>query len=344
MAHINKLLVIRNDKLGDFMLSLPTFALLKTAMPATKIHALLPDYTRDIALASGWIDEVIRDPGLHANRHAQQQLQTTLHSQGYDAALTLYSTTRIGWQLWRAKIPYRLAPATKIAQFLYNHRLVQRRSQSSKPEYAYNLDLGQQLLTDFGVPPVAVPASPYLSFANKEISSLRSEFIARHSLDPTRPLVFIHPGSGGSAVNLSLSQYARLAHALYQLQPLTIVLSAGPTEDDKVRALAAMIKIIHPVIYTSTQGLVAFAKHIAFADLFISGSTGPLHIAGALDRPTVGFYPRRRSATALRWQTLNQASNRLAFSPPENRQSEEMAGIDVEFCANEIMRSYFSER
>ena len=41
---------------------------------------------------------------------------------------------------WKAHIPHRLAPATKLAQVLYNHRLVQRRSRSQKPEYEYNLD------------------------------------------------------------------------------------------------------------------------------------------------------------------------------------------------------------
>lgn len=48
--------------------------------------------------------------------------------------------------------------------------------------------------------------------------------------------------------------------------------------------------------------------------MLIAGSTGPLHIAGCLDIATAGFYPAKRSATPLRWQTCNRAEKRLAFS------------------------------
>ena len=44
-----------------------------------------------------------------------------------DAAITLFSTTRVAAALWRARVPYRLAPATKFAQLLYTDRQRQRR-------------------------------------------------------------------------------------------------------------------------------------------------------------------------------------------------------------------------
>ena len=54
-------------------------------------------------------------------------------------------------------------------------------------------------------------------------------------------------------------------------------------------------------------------KNISVCDVFISGSTGPLHIAGALNKKTVGFYPSKISSTSLRWQTINDFSRRLDF-------------------------------
>ena len=94
-------------------------------------------------------------------------------------------------------------------------------------------------------------------------------------------------------------------------------------------------EIAHAV-YQSTEGLKRFAQHIQFADVFISGSTGPLHIAGALNTATAAFYPRRRSATSLRWQTLNSEDKRLAFSPPETADEHDMGAIDIEHATGEI--------
>ncbi|MEE8265943.1 MAG: hypothetical protein V3R62_06310, partial [Acidiferrobacterales bacterium] len=153
---LERILVIRNDRLGDFMLTFPTLILLKKALLTTELHVLVPSYTAEMASACDAVDEVVIDPGPDAGFSKQLELVRQLRKNRYDASITLFSTARIGWCLRFAAIPYRLAPATKVAQVLYNHRLVQRRSRSAKPEFEYNLDLGLQLLEDFGVsrPPI----------------------------------------------------------------------------------------------------------------------------------------------------------------------------------------------
>jgi ADP-heptose:LPS heptosyltransferase len=90
-------------------------------------------------------------------------------------------------------------------------------------------------------------------------------------------------------------------------------------------------------VYVSRDGLVRFAQVLANAELFIAGSTGPLHMASALDVPTVGFFPQRRSATPLRWRPLNSEGRHLAFSPPEGEFSEQNMGLlNMSQCAEAI--------
>jgi len=339
-----KILIIRNDKLGDFCLSLPTFALLKHCLPSVELHALVPGYTQPIAEACPHIDKVIIDPGSQADKHAMSELKSTLQAENYPVALTLFSTTRIGLLLSRAKIPTRIAPATKIAQIFYNHRIRQRRSQSLKPEYEYNLDLAKALLRLVQINCDFSPLSPYLIYPELEIAQLRDAFVEQYNITDKR-LIFIHPGSGGSANNLDLNQFSDLALALSNNDQYYIVISAGPGEYDIAHEVAAKLNRaklnqaqVQHCVYESRDGLTQFAKHIAFADLFVSGSTGPLHIAGALNRPTVGFYPNRQSATPLRWQTLSQDDHRLAFSPPGNANKEDMSSVNLENAITEIKK------
>lgn len=333
---LTKILIIRNDKLGDFTLSLPCFALLKQCLPSVELHALVPDYTRPVAEACPYIDHIITDPGNAAPKHESKTLRETIRQQQYSAALTLYSTTRVGFLLARSHIPIRIAPATKLAQIFYNHRIRQRRSQSRKPEYEYNLDLARALLTLAGTSCDAEPAPPYLHFKPGEGERLRQRFCQAHHIGHDMRLVFVHPGSGGSANNLKPGQYAQLARGLARDKNNFIVLSAGPGEYAMARALSTELSGIGHCVYESREGLAQFAQHIHFADVFISGSTGPLHIAGALDRPTVGFYTNRQSATSLRWQTLSRADRRLAFSPPAAAQPEDMSTVDINSAIAEI--------
>ena len=54
-------------------------------------------------------------------------------------------------------------------------------------------------------------------------------------------------------------------------------------------------------------------SNINQCDIFIAGSTGPLHVAGALNKKTVGLYPSKISSTSLRWKTINNDDKSLSF-------------------------------
>lgn len=58
---MEKILVIRNDKLGDFMQAWPAFAMLKASNPELKLTALVPSYTAPLAEICPFIDDVIID-------------------------------------------------------------------------------------------------------------------------------------------------------------------------------------------------------------------------------------------------------------------------------------------
>jgi len=341
---MQKILVVRNDKLGDFMLAYPSFAQLKTNLPNAHIAALVPRYTREMAECCPWIDEVLVDPISNNPKGGVMALTDLLERERFDAVVALFSTTRVGLAAWLAGIPYRVAPATKIAQVLFNHCLKQHRSESTKPEYQYNCDLVDHFLAQSTNPISPYTQRPFLAFEAAAVQQAHRDFCAYHQLLIDNPLVFIHAGSGGSARNLSLAQYAELARNLRPSQACTLVLSAGPSEMIGANELAQRLKggPHRVVVYPSQQGLRAFARHIQFASVFIGGSTGPLHIAGALDVPTAGFYPRSRVNSALRWQTLNSPERRLNFAPPENAEEDDMSAVDLDRAAEAISREFLS--
>lgn len=332
-----KLLVVRNDKLGDFVLSFPALRLLKRALPNLELHVLVPAYTQPIAEMNPDIDKVILDPGAAQGWRGLWQLRRRFRQERYTAVITLFSTTRIGFICWLSRIPIRIAPATKLAQIFYNHRIRQRRSRSEKPEHAYNSDLARYYLRQQDLADEITTQAPYLQIPESGQHDLYQTFITRHRIPAGNKLIFMHPGSGGSAVNLSITQYAQLANAMTCPVPYTLVISCAPAEERQARELAKLLSVAH-VVYVSDAGLQRFVQHLNLATLFISGSTGPLHIAGALNRPTAGFYPNRRSATPLRWQTLSTDERRLAFSPPVEAEAEDMSSVDIPAAAAAISR------
>jgi ADP-heptose:LPS heptosyltransferase len=333
-----KILLIRNDKLGDFMLAWPAFALLKANLPKAHLTALVPAYTEPLAKACPYIDEIVVDPKLKGDWKSGQALAKLLGPKKFDAVITLFSRFDTGYAVWSAGIPERYAPATKLAQLFYNQRIAQRRSRSEKPEYEYNMDLVRAFLAKEGVKKVKGVEPPYLSFKPADTKKTKAKFLKKHKIVASKQLVFVHAGHGGSASNLSVLQYAELIKFLGASKKLHFVLTAGPGEEGPTHRLSRMLGKIPHAVHESDAGLLDFAKHMQFASVFISGSTGPLHLAAALDVPTAGFYPRRRSSTALRWQTVNPEKERLSFSPPEAAAEGDMSRIDIKAAATAIAK------
>ena len=329
-------LVIRNDKLGDFMLAWPAFAMLKASDPSLKLTALVPPYTAELARACPYLDDVIIDAPKN-DKMAFQRVVSEIKARQFDAMISFFSNTHNAKLAWKCRIPYRLAPATKWVQFFYNHRLTQRRSQSAKPEFEYNLDLARAFLRDHKIP-VVEPRTPYLSFEQSAVEIQRKFLCDQLQIDTSKKWIFLHSGSGGSANNLSLTQYAQLIQGVLHHFDVYVILTAGPTESEKARELAELVQDSRVVIYDKNKGLVDFAHSLACADLFIAGSTGPLHLSGALNVPTIGFYPSRRSATPLRWQPINDAHKHLAFCPPSDKVSQtDLTQIKIEEKLEEII-------
>lgn len=315
---MNKLLLIRNDKLGDFILAIPAFALLKQSAPHLHLTALVPEYTADIARICPYLDDIIIDAGKHGQSAERHTTLKAIRNGKFDGVISFFSNTYNGLLVWKSNIPYRMAPATKIAQLCYNHRIRQRRSYSKKPEFEYNLDLARTFLQQHNITPQE-PQPPYLYFDPQIISEHRNKLTQQLGFPTNVPLIFIHSGSGGSANNLSLSQYAALIDAIVSDTDAYIVLTAGPNETPQATELYHLShSSSRTAIYESKHGLADFALSTATANVFIAGSTGTLHLAAALNRPTIGFFPSRLGASPLRWQPINDTDKHLAFTPPND--------------------------
>ena len=136
---------------------------------------------------------------------------------------------------------------------------------------------------------------------------------------------------GGSAPCWPAEHYQALAWMLWQAFPdIVVIFTTTPAQYDVVKSVQSTLnqQQCPAYLYCSTQGLDFFVKVLSCAQMLIAGSTGPLHIAGAMNIPTVGFYPRHRSGNALRWRTLNTQERRLNFMPPHDAHELDLKSID----------------
>lgn len=296
------ILVVRNDKLGDFITALPTLYVLKHHNPSNRIIVLVAPLNRKLAQSCDFIDEVIVDGGEDILVLARKLSHAKI-----DASITLFSNTRVALAQWLARIPVRIAPATKIAQIFYNRRITQRRSEVKMAEFEYNLELTKALFSDINLD---FP-KPLLNFDNAIFKAFCEEYTI------TKPVVAFHPGFGGSSdANWTLREYIELVWIAQEVETIDVVMTFGPDEEKLYEEAKELLGESKVVLYRSRGSVVDFAALLSGFKLFVSTSTGTYHLASASGCETFTFFGDSRFASALRWKSIGEEKKQHHFMIP----------------------------
>jgi ADP-heptose:LPS heptosyltransferase len=286
------ILLTRHDKIGDFITALPMGKVLKEQTDA-KIVFLVSKVNVELAQSMDFVDDVIE------YSDDSFTLLSRINKHKPDVSISGYIDNHLGLCLFLAKIPTRIGPATKIAQIFFNRKVKQRRSKVEKTEWAYNLDLlhkyDESLKLDF--------TRPLLDFGLG-----REEF------------VIFHVGFGGSSDgNLSLDDYLNLARVASK--KTKVVFSFGPDDGESKKYIESNLDF-EATIRDDFKSLLDFTKFISTSKLFVSTSTGPMHLAGLSNTPTLSFFGNNLFASSKRWATISETKYQNNYEVPDNYDRE----------------------
>lgn len=288
------ILISRHDKIGDFITTLPLFYVVKKAYPEAKIYALVSKVNVELAQQFDFIDMVI----LYDKSNFWHTL-TQIRQAKINISISAFIDNKLGWLLFLSQIKNRIAPATKLAQIFFNNTLKQRRSKVEKTEVLYNLDLAKKLNKHIDLN----YKKPLLKLNNN------ANFRKKHQLKDKKIIIF-HPGFGGSSDgNLPLADYIKLAEIANKEKGVQVVFTFGP---DDVQTQKIMPLLDNIIIY-QPPNLLDFCHLIADSELLISTSTGPMHLAGALNVKTISIFGKTLFASPKRWATVSEKQNQHNF-------------------------------
>lgn len=282
------ILITRHDKIGDFMTMLPVCKVLKE-QTNHKIVMLVSKVNVAIAQKLDFIDDVIE--------YSEDTfiLLKKLAPYKFDVSISGYIDVNLGFSLLMARIPIRIGPATKIAQIFFNKKIKQRRSKVEKTEWAYNLDLLKQFDNNLDM----TFSTPLVTFDVK-----REDFI------------IFHAGFGGSSDgNLKLDEYLSLANKASEFTK--IVFCFGPDDMDTKEYIVSNLDF-EANIRDDFTSLWDYTTFIAKSKLFVSTSTGPMHLAGLSNTPTLSFFGNNLFSSSKRWATISDKSCQHNYEVPTN--------------------------
>lgn len=309
MNQPENILIVRTDRIGDVILTLPMAAVLKKHFPGCRVTFLLREYTKELAMNNPYIDETLVLNEKEGKPAFFKNLKM-IRAKNFDTVITVFPRFRIALFLFYAGISSRIGSGYRWYSFLFNKKVYEHRKYGEKHELTHNINL----LKALGVDETVAEKECIYGFCSSEENKIKIENYAKENgIDLSKPVVVFHPGSGGSAVDLPMEKMKELVNRTADKLDATVLITGDIKETEICGSFPKGERIFNLCGKFNLGGLIAL---IDFSSLLVANSTGPLHIAAALGKNVIGFYPKIKAQSPTRWGPFTEKKH--IFVPPVN--------------------------
>jgi len=304
-GNIKNILLVRTDRIGDVVLTLPLAGLIKKHYPNAKVSFLVRNYTKDILINHPLVDEIVVLDEEKGSAKIFSNLEL-ISEKKYDACIIVNPTFKISLILFLSGIRKRIGTGYRWYSLLFNEKVFEHRKYAEKHELEFNVSMLKKIGIDESINENNVEYN--LKLDNESLIYV-NKVLGDENIDPAKPLIIIHPGSGGSSIDLPITKFVELIQKLNQEE--VQIVTTGSNEEKEICSQLVLSKSIKN--FAGKFSLAQLTALISKANVFISNSTGPIHIAAALGKFTVGFYPKILSCSLERWGPYSP--NKLVYVP-----------------------------
>lgn len=260
-GEVKKALIIRIDRMGDFVLTLPVIDNLRIHYPHAQISVLVRPYLAGLARRIKAIDEVI----VYDNLYASWLL---LGRQHFDIAMDMLFDYRLKSALlcWFTAAPVRAGFPAGFRELLFTHT-VKREAIAHKDIVQLHLEL----LRSLGIEPRVVAPRIELRL-NKD----------------TVPLtVGVHPGGYYASQRWGLEKFSALIKKIISCFEVRVLVIASADEEGMARNIVKQAGVDKVTI--NLPQIDDLPSVLSECCLLVCNNSGPLHLAAAMGVPTVSM-------------------------------------------------------
>lgn len=311
---IKRIIVSRTDKIGDLILSIPSFFMVKKMYPQAELVVLVRKYNYEIVKNLPYVDRIVKIDDFTHN-----ELLEKISYFNADIFIALYNDKFVSQLAKSSKAPIKIGPLSKLYSFFtFNKGVWQKRSKSIKNEAEYNLDLIKKMNEARYNEVFEINTQIYLGEENKKAAET---FFSTYKI--SGKTLVVNPFIGGSAKNIKDEEYASLLQRFRDDNPdKTVIIICHISEEERGERLLERIGRDKVYLYANGGDLLNIAAIIAKGDVYLGASTGPTHIAGALQKRIVGIYPAKATQSTTRWGVFGNDKVKYLI-PDENNPKED---------------------
>jgi ADP-heptose:LPS heptosyltransferase len=270
-----RIAVVRLDRLGDLVGSLPAFTALRRSLPEAHITAFVSSGLEFVIEQAGVADRVI---GVTARPRALlRKAAKAVSAERFDVLIDLLEADRS----WEIDFVAQVNAGVKIGFESRSRRKSYHILVPRGPSSLHVSQLTLQALTPLGISP-EMTEPPRLSLRpDQRRAGARS--VGRSNEHEV--IVGVHAGSGYRFRTWPERNFAQVLDSAAETFDTRIAVLGGPGDEARVDRIAALTR--HPVRTAILRTVEGLAQALDALDVLICLDSGPMHVAGALDKDLV---------------------------------------------------------
>ena len=306
---ISRILAVRNDRFGEFLLTVPALYELKQVFPKARLTLVVSSYVRTLAGRLAFVDEVIVWEKKKHTFAGFLRLAKEYKGRHYDLCVIFNPCKAFNIISFLAGIPLRVGYNRKWG-FLLNRKIEDRKFEGLKHEVEYNLEL----LKTIGITPKLLNNASLRvrSEATDEavLMEIREEDFSDSKLSELGlskgEFAVIHPWSSNKEKEWPQDRFKELVVKIADNLGLKCAVIGGSEEVSRAiefcRDLPACLSSRQMVNLAGKTSLIESAALLKKSKLLITNDSGPMHLAAAAGTPVAAIF--RKSPPAVnsrRW-------------------------------------------
>ena len=316
--NFKNILIVRTDRLGDVILTMPAVRALRQRFPRARIALLLHPSTQDLVEGQPFVDEIIIDDRGREYKGIMGfvKLIRELKAKRFDLAVIYHTKKRTNLACYLAGIPHRLGYRNDKYGLLLNHPIVDIRQEGKLHEAQFCF----YVLKVFGI---AVPPLEKISLTvsvHQSAEQWAEGYLRQNNLTDGQKLIAVHMGASDPSRRWAEERFAELIPQMIKRCRCRIIIVGGDDMRVSVKAMIAKIEGRpadgHASILDLT-GLTTMAQLTSIlrrCRMLVSNDTGPVHLAAALNLPVVSIFTRNQPGiNPERWKPLGPMSRFIAI-------------------------------
>ena len=301
------ILVVRADRMGDVVLTVPAIRALKRAFPQARVSVWLDASTKTLLDGLSFVDEIlVEDKG--RGWRGYLSFVFALRRRKFDLAVVYNTKRRTNMACAFAGIPHRLGYKNEKYGGLLTHPVNDRRHLGEKHEAEYCLDL----LREIGVQSQDLT----LEIArDNDAEHWAKDLVAREFQGAS--FAAIHASASCSTRFWPIRSYVELIDRLAD-GGMRIVLVGGEDAQGSAQEIGAAVS--RPVLdMTGKTSLPQLVSLLRRARVLVSNDSGPVHVAAGAGTPVVSIFLRSQPGiNPRRWRPLGLKSRVVV--PPQGKE------------------------